>query len=359
MARTALAMVIDGFRRRRVCGRSVPYLPTISQGGGACECTMLRDCRSAVLDCGRFAKAESKAVLLEKEAKYFAAPTLGISVLLLAAGWCVCRAQCADRKLSTSANTGALPWKSGAMAMIKSDMAHPRVQLLLHGPAGSAYPGSQGGGVARLHLLVRGAGQQQQRRRVGVREGDDLTRGRIADRREHVAHVRLIRRLEVVRARQPDCPCQMVPAGPGGGQIVRVQRQHDRVIGAGGMSHQEHAFRIAANLVQVRKGPGSGRCAVGQESGELHLWIEPVIRHNDHGAPSGQSCGNERIHCLVAVFPRSAVEEDYDWKFGGAVRAIDVQSLARVGAIGDIVRDPQVRARDGGIENLRAGTGGK
>ena len=79
------------------------------------------------------------------------------------------------------------------------------------------------------------------------------------------------------------------------------------------MADDEQPTGIGPKLRSMFGRPGYRTGVVVQECRECHLWVEPVIRHHDDGAPRSEGQGHEGIHALVppcASFPHKGTRPE-------------------------------------------------
>ena len=112
------------------------------------------------------------------------------------------------------------------------------------------------------------------------------------------------------------------------------------------MAHDEE---LAA--AETIRRPAHGLGAILDESGKAHRGIDPVIG-NDYGVAAGrQGLRDEQVIALVARVPRAAIKEDHRLAVGARrVGPVEVELLARVGAVGDVGLERVALARHRGVQ---------
>ena len=207
---------------------------------------------------------------------------------------------------------------------------------------------------------VGGPGGEEQRRRIATREGDRLAQPQVAGGGEDLPMVRVAQRQKIVRTGQTGRAGDVaVRIQPLGAQPLLVQRQHDRVVGAGGVPHQEDPVRIAAVPRDIRLRPGDRGGIVAQERRKPHRREQPVIRHHGQEATCRQRRRDEAVFAPVPVLPAAAVNEHDDRGRALPRRRVDIQFVAITGRIANIPRLGDAGLGRQSVQDGDGGTGGQ
>ncbi len=212
--------------------------------------------------------------------------------------------------------------------------------------------------VARQDGRVVEAVQQKHRRSTLIGEGDRLGLRHVRcfqDRLELVGG----QRQEIIGAGEADESFQVPALQAGRGEIARVEGHHRGDMRAGRMTHQEQARQIAIVLRRVVARPAHGPRGVLDEGRKAGFGIDAIIRDHDDIAVAGQGLGDETVLRARAAFPAAAIDKDDDRMRAGPLRAVDIQLLARQGAVGDVRRCGVLSRRGQCIEKIEAGTAGR
>src|ERR1700677_3137393 len=117
-----------------------------------------------------------------------------------------------------------------------------------------------------------------------------------------------------------------------------VYRQHDSDITTRRMAGQKEFFWVAAIFGDMMMHPGYCIGAIFQKRRKVYLRIEAIIGDDSDKPLRGKSLGSEFVIILASHLPAAAIEK-HDHAFGsiGLIGDINIKSLARIKAIGDIL----------------------
>lgn len=210
-------------------------------------------------------------------------------------------------------------------------MRQPGVILHLYLRPQFTQPRRQPDRVARADRIIRCGGDEQQRRRIGSGVADGLRffwPGPLAHRIDRTARGE---RIEVVRSGQAHaCPHDR-GIHPLRAQPLRVERQHHRGIGPGGMPREGYPRRIAAKARRVVTGPAHRFGAILQKGGKAHRRHFAIIGDHHQIARTGKGASGEGIGGAVALHPAPAIPPDQHrarGRGGGGIGRPDIQRLA-------------------------------
>ena len=255
------------------------------------------------------------------------------------------------------------PLQPGQAGKQNARMAQPWINTRFHRIAGLPQARGECGRVAGQDHAVPPA-MQEQGWRLPAAFGDEMDRlGKVfircsaEDFRDHP----VVEGQEIVRPGKADPARKTIGFKPHGVQIAGIERQHGGVIGAGGMTHEQYAARIAAIAPDIFENPGHGSRAILQKSGKPHLRIQPVIRDDDHKAEPRERRGGEAVIPSLTMLPGAAVEKQNNGqrlrgcreRQRGAGRGrVDIELLPDMPSERDVADDAQARGTDGFVEQI-------
>ena len=141
---------------------------------------------------------------------------------------------------------------------------------------------------------------------------------------------------------------------------MRIQGEQRGYVRAGGMAHQINLVWVAAVTCNIVPHPAHGQRAIRDKGRKNHLGIHPVIRqHHDESARS-QCLGHKAVIRFAPATPGATIKENDHAGIGRQFFGqVNVQLLARIGAIGKIRGADITPAGNRGVEQLQAGTAGQ
>ena len=219
-------------------------------------------------------------------------------------------------------------------------MVDAGIVLLLDGMAGPAKCGREPSRVVRQHRRVGVSSGEQDRRCRPCRHCpvDRLRAFQRADAGKRCSRGVDGERQEVIGTGEAGCgphdrSRETLDAEKLGGQC-----HHHGVVGAGRMAGQVQLGRVRAIAARIAAGPGHGLCRILDEGRIADTRNQPVVEEDGDVAPGGKGAAGKAVIGLAAVVPGAAIGEDQHAERIAASRYIDVELLARLKAIGEVLR---------------------